>query len=275
MMGHPPRVVWHTTESDTGDRAFNGVVGWLRYKGSEPHLVWDPTTGRVGQFLPANVSGRALANAGLHRTNRAGVVTIQIEVMGRAANNPLKHGPWNGFDTILRWLDSWGIPRTWPAGLPPRSVGSYGVDNGYRSMGLWLEKGGHYGHVQVPGNTHSDPGEIDPARWSDRGTRPDRGERPKRPKVKLARVQKAARTDPDAPAGTFTARRQVRRVERALRREGLLDRRYVDGHYGTATVAAYAAWQRKLGYSGADADGIPGAASLKALGRKHGFRVIV
>ncbi|MGW3686524.1 hypothetical protein [Streptomyces sp. NPDC005125] len=38
-------------------------------------------------------------------------------------------------------------------------------------------------------------------------------------------------------------------------------------------MAAYAAWQRHLGFRGSSADGIPGTASLTALGVKHGFAV--
>lgn len=64
----------------------------------------------------------------------------------------------------------------------------------------------------------------------------------------------------------------TKRVERALRREGLLAPDYVDGHYGKATIAAYARWQRRLGVE--SPSGTPGEFSLKALGKKHGFRVV-
>jgi hypothetical protein len=43
--------------------------------------------------------------------------------------------------------------------------------------------------------------------------------------------------------------------------------------FNAATKAAYAKWQTKLGFKGADADGIPGKVSLMKLGRKHGFTV--
>lgn len=45
------------------------------------------------------------------------------------------------------------------------------------------------------------------------------------------------------------------------------------GAFGKKTKEAYAAWQRELGYKGADADGIPGESSLKALAKKHGFDI--
>jgi peptidoglycan hydrolase-like protein with peptidoglycan-binding domain len=55
-------------------------------------------------------------------------------------------------------------------------------------------------------------------------------------------------------------------VERALSARGFLAASYVDGHFGTATVSAYAAYQRSLGYSGLDANGLPGRTSLASLG---------
>ena len=44
-----------------------------------------------------------------------------------------------------------------------------------------------------------------------------------------------------------------------------------DGSLGTNFTKAYASWQRKLGYRGKDADGIPGMASLKALADQTGM----
>lgn len=40
----------------------------------------------------------------------------------------------------------------------------------------------------------------------------------------------------------------------------------VDGWFGNMTANAYSAWQERLGYSGLDANGIPGPSSLDALG---------
>ncbi|MEU0084885.1 peptidoglycan-binding protein [Streptomyces sp. NPDC006274] len=93
-----------------------------------------------------------------------------------------------------------------------------------------------------------------------------------RPAVDLSQLVAAARRDP-AKKGTPVSYGGARVVEQALAAEGLLDERYVDGHFGTATVTAYAAWQRSLGYRGRDADGIPGMTSLARLGAKHGFTV--
>lgn len=93
-------------------------------------------------------------------------------------------------------------------------------------------------------------------------------------RVSLAGLINAARTDPAKQGQDTTNYAAVVPVERALVAEGLLAAPMADGHYGTATIAAYARWQRSLGYKGKDADGVPGKASLTALGKKHGFEVI-
>lgn len=94
------------------------------------------------------------------------------------------------------------------------------------------------------------------------------------PSVDLSELVRAARTDPGAAQGHQTYAAGVRLVEAALKAEGLLSAQYAaDGSYGSTTVTAYAAWQRHLGYTGSDADGIPGQASLAKLGQAHGFTV--
>lgn len=82
---------------------------------------------------------------------------------------------------------------------------------------------------------------------------------PTGPSVSLSGLVKAARiagwshgiANPDV-------REDVKVVRAALKAEG---------------VFTYKGWQRKLGYTGADADGIPGQASLSELGRRRGFSV--
>lgn len=78
----------------------------------------------------------------------------------------------------------------------------------------------------------------------------------------------AAQWDPTKTGTGITpgARAAVTAVERALVAEGHLAAGLVDGHYGTATVTAYAAYQRSLGYTGIGANGLPGPTSLDRLG---------
>ncbi|MFD5294793.1 N-acetylmuramoyl-L-alanine amidase [Streptomyces mutabilis] len=128
------------------------------------------------------------------------------------------------------------------------------------------------------------PGKVDPRGldWDDierrvakrLGKKPSTAPRPtpKRPVVDLSRLVAAARSNP-AASGQPVTYAGVRTVEAALVDEGLLSKTYSDGHFGTTTISAYSAWQRRLGYRGKDADGIPGRTSLERLGDRHGFTV--
>lgn len=161
----PPRVVWHTVEADPGTNAvWASMIRVLKGKSAEPQVLYDPVTDRLGQFMPLNVSGRALRNDNGAQTNRTGRVCIQIEVIGRAAKpftGTWKPGP--NFRNLMQALATWGIREVWPAGAPPRFVASppHNVPESPRSRKVWLNEGGHYGHSQIPGNDHGDPGAID------------------------------------------------------------------------------------------------------------------
>jgi len=100
---------------------------------------------------------------------------------------------------------------------------------------------------------------------------------PAKPRVSLKHVVYAALHDPAAAQGHTTHKTEVLIVERALKAEGLLAAHYVDGSFGTKTLTAYARWQRSPaggGFTGADADGIPGEKSLRLLAARHGFHVV-
>lgn len=63
-------------------------------------------------------------------------------------------------------------------------------------------------------------------------------------------------------------------LQNALVAEGRLKKgAFKVGYFDVATKAGYAAEQRAQGYTGSDADGVPGATSLKKLGSKRGFTV--
>lgn len=146
MVGGPPRVTWHTTESSPG--SMDGVIAWLVARKSAAHLVWDPSTGEIVQLIRADRAARALEHpAGTPETNRAGAVNVQIEVIGHAAD-PFTQYLMLGHDVLLAWLDELGVPRRW-------------VDVDARmSWAEWNAYAGHCGHRHVPGQTHTDPGAI-------------------------------------------------------------------------------------------------------------------
>ncbi|MEV3923575.1 peptidoglycan-binding domain-containing protein [Actinomadura coerulea] len=88
------------------------------------------------------------------------------------------------------------------------------------------------------------------------------------PSVNMEATVKAAQIDPRRADDTLTpgAKASVLLVEQALRDRSLLDAAWVDGYFGTTTVAAYAKYQKSLGYTGLAANGLPGKASLAKLG---------
>ncbi|MCZ4605001.1 N-acetylmuramoyl-L-alanine amidase [Streptomyces sp. Lzd4kr] len=99
---------------------------------------------------------------------------------------------------------------------------------------------------------------------------------PVTPAVSLSRLRRAAQSDPARP-GTPVTYTGTGTVEAALVDLDYLAKKYSDGHFGSASVTAYAKWQRSAaggGYRGKDADGIPGRDSLKRLGLRAGFKVV-
>jgi len=91
------------------------------------------------------------------------------------------------------------------------------------------------------------------------------------PAVDMEAVLKAAQIDPRRADSAITpgSKDSVLLVEQALTAKGLLAGTYVDGHFGTRTIDAYAAYQRSLGYTGIDASGLPGQTSLRSLGEQR------
>ncbi|MGW2950776.1 peptidoglycan-binding protein LysM [Streptomyces eurythermus] len=271
----PPRVVWHTTESGTGNSSFDAVGKYLISISAEPHILYDPTTDRLAQYGPLNQSARALKNDGSTRTNRSGKVCIQIEVLGRAASpftSSWKPGP--NFKALMRAIRSWGVPDVFPMGTPAAKASAT-----VRSRTTWATEGGHYGHCNVPGNDHWDPGAIDTKALFAAAPRtstpaPKPAPKPPTPTVSLAHILEARTKDIPAPTGHTTHKAEVLLVERALRAEGLLAAKWCDGSWGIYTQTAYDRFrQQVMGLSGSDATGAPGKTSLAALGKRHGFAV--
>ncbi|MGH3902188.1 MAG: peptidoglycan-binding domain-containing protein [Pseudonocardiaceae bacterium] len=89
------------------------------------------------------------------------------------------------------------------------------------------------------------------------------------PTVNMESVVKAAMWDPYKNDQSVTpgSGDSVKIVEQALADKKLLDKKYVDGHFGTTTVDAYQKYQRSLGHSGLAASGLPGKDSLAELGK--------
>ena len=223
-------------------------------KAVAPHILWDPFTGRFTQFVPANSRSKSLADApGGTRTNRAGSVVLQIEAVFfphcRVKNTVypnLADTPCKGWPELQAWVHSWGVPNTWPMGRPTDYASR-------RSESTWEDKGGWYGHSQVPENSHQDPGSW-PAFV---GTTPTKPSTP-------------AKYEPFPGASFFRDGRRspiIAAMHKRLVEEGC--NRYQSTRnanvWGSGDVRSYAAWQRKLGYTGSGADGLPGPTSWAKL----------
>lgn len=162
MDGGPSRATWHIT-SNSKDWTFKNELGWFNGGGAPvaPHILWDPFTGEIAQFFPADSRSLSLKNAGDTKTNRTGKYNIQIEIVfteGETVNGKryytVAETPRKNLDKIVAWLRSLGIVDTFPGGAPT----AFKRDD--VSLSTWLSKGGHYGHNQVPGNSHVDPGPL-------------------------------------------------------------------------------------------------------------------
>jgi hypothetical protein len=167
LEGGAPRVVWLTLGADPRSVSVWSAAQRLNQEDRPCHLVWDPLTGDIAQLLPIVRAGCAIGTPERldyapellpHRTpgvNREGRLCVQIGVLG-SAHEPFTSYQMIGLAAILGWLDSWQIPRRWPAG-PPAPFRQLARP---RSRALWAQ-GGHYGASQVPECDSIGPGGID------------------------------------------------------------------------------------------------------------------
>jgi hypothetical protein len=220
-------------------------------KAVAPHLLWDPFTGRITQFVPANSRSKSLVDApGDTRTNRAGSVVIQIEGLffpycrvGTTVYPKLSDTPCKGWAELHAWVKSWGVPDAWPNGRP---------ENCTRDEHTWETKAGWYPHAAVPENNHQDP-----LSWPPFPTAPNP------PATKPV-------YEPFPGTSFFHAGHRspvIAAMHKRLVAEGC--NKYASQAnpdvWGSGDERSYAAWQRKLGYTGSAADGIPGPSSWSKL----------
>jgi murein DD-endopeptidase MepM/ murein hydrolase activator NlpD len=124
-----------------------------------------------------------------------------------------------------------------------------------RELNKWVLAGGK----RLPGLVRRRKAE---GRLFAKAAKPSKPSKPgKKPVVRLADVQPGKKNS------------SVLVVQKALARAVGLDYSSGAGTFGPRTKAAYAKWQRRLGFSGRAADGKPGIKTLKQLGDKYGFIV--
>jgi hypothetical protein len=145
-----PQLVLHTTETD-------GYVESLQYP-----VQFQVGEGIVGQHRPIWAQGWGL------KSGTGNEFCIQIEIVGRSQlalwlPKPDSLGP---LVALMAFLHQRGFVKTalarptgWPDKLDrgPEATSSY-----YRRQaGLWPTTAGVYGHVDIPGNDHWDPGSLE------------------------------------------------------------------------------------------------------------------
>ncbi|MCR8574663.1 peptidoglycan-binding protein [Streptomyces sp. Isolate_219] len=269
-------IVWHSTEGTSLPTYSGGAIA--------PTLTAVPNWSKRRldwyQHFGFDTSARALANrAGGVETNTLNV--CQVEIVGTC--DPATHKRWGStphlympelpdwavrdLGAFARWAhDQHGVPLT--SGVKFKAYpSSYGA-NGVRMSGAkWEAYSGHCGHQHVPENDHGDPGSLPMAAIlaaaRDNGTSSggSTSTPSKPPKAKYEPF----------PGGDFfrSGRRSpvIAAMHKRLVAEGC--NRYQSSAnadvWGSGDERSYAAWQRKCGYSGTSADGVPGKASWDKL----------
>jgi hypothetical protein len=155
LQGGAPRAVWHTSENDPLRISARSVAERLEQRGKNAHVVWNPFTGETVQMVPATQAALLLPDG----VGREGRRCLQIVVVG-FAREPFTTGAMEGIEAIVDWLDTWQVPRRWPAGEPLPPPEAYSAEQNRRS---WA-RGGHFGVSQVPHCQGPSPGGIDTAR---------------------------------------------------------------------------------------------------------------
>lgn len=250
----PTQLILHSIAAPwDGERMYEY---WRDSTNLESHFGCD-YDGDLWQFIGTQTRADANASAN-RRPDGTGAVSVE------SASNLQHTDPWT--DAQIASFIRLGVWMHTEHDVPLRICRTWD-DPGFGYHRLFAQWS--IGGTACPGNARVAQfrGEIFPGIVAAAGGHP-----PSAPVVDFSLTVSAARSNPSAP-GTPVTYAGVRYVENALVAEGLLSADLADGHYGTATVTAYAAWQRRMGYSGTDADGIPGWKSLTRLGSLHGFTV--
>src|SRR5215468_11597711 len=127
--------------------------GWRRSGliSSAGPAIWSPARQAAAETATRRTEAEAIA-----KVNAEGRLCVQIGVVAFAWD-PFTSRPMAGLQVVLDWLDSWGIPRQWPAGQPAAFPDEQAA---CRNRRLWA-RGGHFGASQVPGLTAVGPGAVD------------------------------------------------------------------------------------------------------------------
>jgi len=203
LKGGAPRAVWLLLYANPLVMSARTAAERLIQLGRPCHLVWNPVSSAVAQMIPVVRAGRALGwpesqawlagqdwahdagrppsrppsaagptapadRDGLAGINSEGRICAQIAVISQAWW-PCTGRPARRLQEIVSWLDSWQVPRGWPAGRPAQfpDTGCGGTGGWAAAAGTGLAirrnwaQGGHFTASQLPGCTAIGAGRID------------------------------------------------------------------------------------------------------------------
>ncbi|MEU6143251.1 N-acetylmuramoyl-L-alanine amidase [Streptomyces sp. NPDC047081] len=283
----------HNRDAATG-KSFGPVIGVLIHHTAghgDKELCYNGRSDLPGPLCHAWLGKTdGLWTIGNGRTNHAGGVDLDVLNALREEKSPLptdNQANADGNDCLY--------------GLEIENLGNgkdpY-PDAQYRQAVLWAAaicRAHGWSEKSVAGHKEVQPGKVDPSfdmddfradvkkqlaatatKTSPAPSKPTKPTKASKPRVDLSRLVAAAKTDPGAKQGHVSYMAGTNLTEAALVKLGYLAKTYAgDGSFGTTTVAAYAKWQHHLGYTGTDANGIPGKISLAKLGDKSGLFTVV
>ena len=210
-----------------------------------------------GKYIPKDLGNRFLlgieieaasstkVNKKNRQTPKSGINPAQYEAVAKFCAALFDELGWDT-SAAIRHRD-WAPGRKIDVGIPLSEI---------------REKIDSYRKAPAKPSTPAKPKPEKPAAKPKPPVKPRPAAKPKKPVVRLNSIK------PDRK------NKQVLVVQEALKKEfPSFDYSSGPGLFGPRTKAAYAKWQKKLGYTGKDVDGIPGLTSLRKLGAKHGFTV--
>lgn len=226
------------------------------------------------QHFDFDESSRALRNlAGGVQTNTLNV--CQIEIVGTC--DPATHSKWTSQHLYMPELPTWFKDElaeflAWAhknhavklqSGLTWKAYpSSYGATSTRMTGSEWEGFYGICGHQHVPENDHGDPGNIDIGYLISKAKElSGNGSTTPPPTTSYEPYPGAAFFVEGRKSPIVKACRNRLIAEGCNRYQSTSDQDV----WGSGDEASYAAWQRKLGYSGDDADGTPGKTSWDKL----------
>ncbi|MFC8512779.1 N-acetylmuramoyl-L-alanine amidase [Streptomyces sp. NPDC057257] len=281
----------HNRDAATG-KSFGPVIGVLIHHTAghgDKELCYKGRSDLPGPLCHAWLGKTdGLWTIGNGRANHAGAVDLDVLNALREEHAPLPHDNQANADgnDCLYGLEIENLGN----GKDPYP------DAQYHQAVLWAAaicRAHGWSEKSVAGHKEVQPGKVDPSfdmddfradvrkqlaatKTSPAPTKPTKPTKASKPRVDLSRLVAAAKTDPGAKQGHVSYMAGTNLTEAALVKLGYLAKTYAgDGSFGTTTVAAYAKWQHHLGYTGTDANGIPGKISLSRLGEKSGLFTVV